>query len=519
MGTVVVVDDDRLVLYAVVAYLKSAGSRHSVQGSFGDPEKAIDFIAQHTCDLLVTDIKMPKMSGFELIERVKVLQPRIKVIILSGYADFALARNALNLRVDAYLLKHEIDERSLLASVDELLPAQITDASPGLRNNPRTVNQLFAAPRVGRGGWENDEAEDGAKRYLLAVYGYKRRYDEQARERPAAPNLTMLYQMIEDKLSRYGGSSCYLGNYQDIVIVVGSSEVDLSEKSDPIVHLKEVLRATARYLNFQVHIATEGKTVLSPDLERAYEEARELGEGSFFLRENAFILPQGPHKDGRTIPDLLLQDHILSGGWEQQLDQFFDLPFREFKDGAKRLKLHITAALEGLNSWLQRAYSTSFEEVLSETAGALYEHIYRIDDETVLRRRVSSICEAVAQAIAGHRHSNSVVISVRNYVDRHYGNPLSLNEMADIFNINMSYLSTLFKQELGIGFVEYVHQVRLKEACRLLADRNLSMKEIAFAVGYQDANHFSKIFSRTMGETATAYRERLFRERGAEDHP
>ena len=114
MGTVVVVDDDRLVLYAVVAYLKSAGSRHSVQGSFGDPEKAIDFIAQHTCDLLVTDIKMPKMSGFELIERVKVLQPRIKVIILSGYADFALARNALNLRVDAYLLKHEIDERSLV---------------------------------------------------------------------------------------------------------------------------------------------------------------------------------------------------------------------------------------------------------------------------------------------------------------------------------------------------------------------------------------------------------------------
>ena len=75
----------------------------------------------------------------------------------------------------------------------------------------------------------------------------------------------------------------------------------------------------------------------------------------------------------------------------------------------------------------------------------------------------------------------------------------------------MCYLSALFKHETGKSFIDYVHEARLEEACKLFPDTSLSLKEIAFAVGYVDANYFSKVFSRVKGETATEYREKISR--------
>jgi two-component system response regulator YesN len=508
LGTIVVVDDDHLVLYGVVSYLRSKASPHTVTGSFTDPAKAVSFIIDHPCDLLITDIKMPKLSGFDVIEQVKAVHPGIRVIVLSGHADFALARNAITLKVDAYLLKHEIDEQSLLRTVGLLIPdrpQQERLSDGGLK----TINQLFS-----QSGPLQSPPLSREKTYLVAVYTYKHRWDDSGKESSSAPNLIMLYQMIEDKLAQQGGGECFFGNYQDIVIILTSpDENPVERQAKLLLHLQDILKTTSRYLNFKVFIAVAGRLFSRDELDAAYAEARDNAMDSFFLTESSFISPERAYAEDFDIPELSLHESFLHDGFKDQIRDFFALPFRETRDGVKRMKLHITVALDGLNSWLLRSYSLSFESILGETAGMLYERIYQIDDEAVLKSMMMKLCETISKAIAGHKHSRSIVGSVQDYVERNYNKPLTLNEIADIFNINMSYLSTLFKQETGINFIEYVHQVRLTQACRLFTDTSLSLKEIAFAVGYQDANHFSKVFSRVMGETATEYRERLLKER------
>ncbi|MCX7037869.1 MAG: helix-turn-helix domain-containing protein [Spirochaetes bacterium] len=503
MGNVVIVDDDRLVLYGVISYLHSGSSLHTVSGSFTDPEKAVRFILDHPCDVLITDIKMPKMSGFEVIERVKAVHPEIRVIVLSGHADFALARDAITLKVDAYLLKHEIDEHLLLATLDHLVADHAASGKKGYGESVRAMGQFIAF------------SQGKKEEHFIAVFSFKHRYDEAGREDAASPDLLMLYQMIADRLAQLGCGECFLGTHQDIVIVHRAEDACAVEHQTKILqHLREILGTVSRYLNFQAHIALAGRAYAAAELEAGYSEASENFGHGFFLRESSLILPgmRGARDIAEyAIPRLAFHESNPLESWEERIGEFFAVPFREIKDGAMRMKLHIAVALDTINSWLLRSYSLSFDQVLGETAGSLYERIYRVDDEETLKGMLLGLAVETRRQIERHKHSRTVIGAVKDYIDRNYARSLSLNEIADIFKINMSYLSTLFKQETGTNFIDYIHLLRLKQACALFLDQALSLKEIAFAVGYRDANHFSKVFSRMMGETATAHRERLLK--------
>lgn len=299
-----------------------------------------------------------------------------------------------------------------------------------------------------------------------------------------------------------------------MIVQPSQDGVPVERQTRALHHLREALAAASRLLNFQAFIATADRPCAEDEIERAYVEARDASCTSFFLKENALIVPSmSGHADegGYTIPELALHDSFLADTWRTRVDAFFAAPFRDIRDGARRMKLHVTVALESINSLLLRSYAMSFDQVLGESAGSLYERVFQVEDEGALRALLDDVGSRVEKAIEHTRHGRTIVGSVQAYIERNYARPLSLNEIADIFHISMSYLCTIFKQETGTNFTDYVHRVRLRHACELFADRSLSLKEISFAVGYQSADHFSRVFSRIMGDTASAYREKLAR--------
>ncbi|MNR40418.1 Arabinose operon regulatory protein [compost metagenome] len=82
---------------------------------------------------------------------------------------------------------------------------------------------------------------------------------------------------------------------------------------------------------------------------------------------------------------------------------------------------------------------------------------------------------------------------------------LSLAHYADKLFVNASYLSSLFKQEMGINFVDYVHQKRIERAKPLLKEQSLKIQEVAHAIGYTDEAHFSKTFKKWTGYSPSQY--------------
>ncbi len=92
------------------------------------------------------------------------------------------------------------------------------------------------------------------------------------------------------------------------------------------------------------------------------------------------------------------------------------------------------------------------------------------------------------------------------YINIHYASPISAEDVAAASHVSPAYLSKLFKEELEIGFNEYLTQVRLEAAQKLLSETNLSVKEIAGNVGYPDEKYFSKLFRKVTGIKPTEYR-------------
>lgn len=114
------------------------------------------------------------------------------------------------------------------------------------------------------------------------------------------------------------------------------------------------------------------------------------------------------------------------------------------------------------------------------------------------------VCAARAcEPLASH---NAVTV-VMKYLKEHYAEPLSLNTLSQLAGYSPQYLSSLFSHDVGISIQEFLQRLRMEEACQLLKHTALPMTEIAAAVGYQDARHFSKLFRRHQGVSPKEYRK------------
>ena len=105
--------------------------------------------------------------------------------------------------------------------------------------------------------------------------------------------------------------------------------------------------------------------------------------------------------------------------------------------------------------------------------------------------------------------SGSVIEEAMRYIRENYNRDISLDEVSREVNISPYYFSKLFKQETGGNFIEYLTEVRLRNARELLKDSGLSIKEICAESGYSDPNYFSRIFKKYEGVTPSELREKL----------
>ncbi len=92
------------------------------------------------------------------------------------------------------------------------------------------------------------------------------------------------------------------------------------------------------------------------------------------------------------------------------------------------------------------------------------------------------------------------------YLNKHYREAVTLEEMAQTVSLSPNYFGQLFKAEVGTTFHKYLNTLRLKFACNLLASSSLSVKEIAFSSGYNSLEYFMYIFKHQLNMTPTQYR-------------
>lgn len=107
------------------------------------------------------------------------------------------------------------------------------------------------------------------------------------------------------------------------------------------------------------------------------------------------------------------------------------------------------------------------------------------------------------------RAENPVLRTARKYMRDHLTETLSLAEVAEKAGVSTAYLSTLFSQHMGCGFVDYLNKTRVEYACHYMVDGEMKIYEIAFKAGFRDEKYFSRVFKKVVGQSPSEYRKSI----------
>lgn len=149
----------------------------------------------------------------------------------------------------------------------------------------------------------------------------------------------------------------------------------------------------------------------------------------------------------------------------------------------------------------------------AELIAAIEEAMSMIDKRPKVQREVTEE-HVFEEEKTDNVRLSAVAEKIRTYIDNHYKEDLSLQDVAGAMNYSDAYFCKMFKQCFGKGFIVYLSEYRVEKAKQLLANVAINIKDISSEVGYRDSNYFAKVFKRVAGETPTDYRLRILQDKG-----
>ena len=463
-------------------------------GDAPDGEVALPQILEKQPDILLTDIKMPFMDGLELSRIVRKELPDTRIIILSGHNEFEYARKAITLGVNDYLLK-PVSSRDILEAVDRSKEQILVSRAQQIERKHYNTTQrelffsnLYSGILVGpaqmlqRGKQLGISLTAGAYQIVLAELQGEIADREALRDKLyAAPmaygsgfdgeRVTFLL-LADDTAGLYSKYSAFtvwvqaLAEKEGITVhllpgkqVARLSDlpkayhlVSIQEKQQEVSSNKPLSHSTSFQREALLEFLRTGKPSALQAFWAHYQPAIESGYASFIYRcylytELFFVINQFCQENQISLPESLRQEDLLE----------------------KRILL-----------------TSSPDDFLTLAC---------------------QLCQEVMEACpGGSRHAPSAE-QAKAYIDRHYMDPeLSLSSVANAVAVSPNHLSTLFKSKFGVGFSEYLTDVRLRQAKRLLITSDLRVSEVGERVGYQNMEYFSMLFKKNTGQTPSQYR-------------
>lgn len=518
MLSIIIADDEADIIDLVKMLIEHPNAQ--VIGEACNSRELFEKIEELHPNTVITDICMPGMSGLELIEKARESHPEVNFIVMSGFAEFEYAQQAVRLGVLDYLLKPV--SKNELNRILEKLDLQLQEDSrkenwqDGVRRNLReSVGKLREQYLldIWRGGRDPGMPLVGEQPILdlegRAVQSIFFGVDSRFSARTVDVNMLMRqaeHFFVEVlKLEEGPGMEGIIardGNL-GINLVIFEEKVSEEKSRELLARAGDLLRSYNQQNGFARLSAAssrilEGNSVSIPEAFRqAYAalcwrlEKTDSCVISWNAREE-MELERLPHFD-RAVE---LQEAVATRNTEKLqrlLYQIFSPEAEEKKTAGGRCRL-----IQEVISCINEACATlpGAAEVPEPMRMELFEILAGSWALPQIARRIA---EGTKQLLERHeayfaQRENKAVLAAKQYISEHFSEELTLNQVARHVCLNPAYLSTLFKSETGCGFARYLQKVRVEEAKKLLKHTKMRIGDIASSVGYRDVKSFNKIF-------------------------
>lgn len=503
-------------------------------GEASDGEMAFPLIRKTKPDILITDIRMPFMNGLELSRTVLKELPETKILILSGYGGFDYAQEALRIGVQEYLLK-PVSSTKLLGAVKDII---------GVIEKEREEKELL-------------------KRYSLEMEESKQRKIQDFFDRLVTEQVPMAEALAEGHVL---GMELVAESYNIILFKLRIKEHEMEYSEQVVAAEREIRSYAASQGNVYVYergaeglgflIKGNGKEEMAHSIRefcsnlvaltnvyegveyyvavgKSVDRLRELGDSyheankafaSRFAEEWNKIVSGGDVYENDTM-DIDIHNvysventrkmvqQFLHSGTLDEVESFIEGYFGNVRgENLKSLMMRQYICMDIYFSVIAFGEEIGVcREELVQTCGeinGLSEHIGNLEKTM---KYVQSILQGVIllrDSAAGRKYSD-ILVKAQSYIQEHYmEDDMSLNRLASYVNMSPSYFSSIFSQESGQTFVEYLTEVRMEKAKELLMCSNQKISEIVYQVGYKNSHYFNYIFKKTQNCSPREYRSR-----------
>ncbi|HIU76040.1 MAG TPA: response regulator [Candidatus Pelethocola excrementipullorum] len=546
MGNLLLVDDEPDILQSLEELFKYESNLDIDVYVAKSADSAIELLEKIKFDVVMTDIKMPGMSGIELFKQIKENWPKCRVIFLTGYRNFDSLYEISGHKDVRFLLKSEEDS-VLVAAVGEAFEeinkmilsesqqmeqrSEIEKAQMILRNNAvkgwmkRTPAAVIKQKKLDRLQIPI-EVDSPLFIFLLHIDYFDKNIDfeeEIHREK-------LLCETIKEFLPpRFSFYLYYDTNGYYLLYLQPNKFIENSLSARKWKSLYNNLAGAMEYV--------QEKNLMLSSLSVSFVIC---DERCYFKDTHSYLIrlkQEAIHKVGDSMQRIVVAQSVNKSLKNIGSSVNFPLHVKNLEE------LLETKKFDDFIHELQELTAAFYRETECDIS-AVTELYYNIAlflmryinvnhlkgqieaevplDKLIYMEKHSSLAEAAnyLYAIAnsligeleagGHNRTNEAIDRVVQYINAHLADDLTLTKLAEISFLNPSYLSRIFKQNYGCNLTEYISKIRLEQAKKLLSSTPYKINDIAARVGYLSAPSFTRVFKKLVGITPLEYREKLW---------
>ncbi len=482
---------------------------------------AIDYIKSNTPDIVITDIRMPGISGLDLIRESRDISNKIQYIIISGYREFEYAREAMKYGIDHYVLK-PINKDDLNEALDDVINI-LNEIENKEVAEKRLIETVENSKKIIKASILKDIIEDNDYDNSIFMNKDLRLF--------RAINIKLDYESIEQVYKKQ--DIITVGRVADIVNKILETNV-----GEVIGCNKEFMNIFFLF-NYSMDEANSIRSILNTILSKINEyligferyratvgvgsEKSELNDIKISINEAHYMIKK---RLSIGINRVIYFDDINK---ENLSDKYVDI-MNEYNDELKRSieSFNIEKIKYILSDIFRKIADGQNEDIVYQ----IYERIYGLfkdySDEKIDKeyRDILSIlksccnlsdCKKVILKYMSdclehikNKSEGQVLKPIRtmiSYIKDNYREKITIEDMAEIVDLNPVYLGSLFKKEIGLNFSSYLIKVRIDAAKSLLVETNYTIAAIGSEVGYKDTRYFSQLFEKTVGIKPALYRK------------
>ncbi|MFE6076273.1 response regulator [Paenibacillus sp. NPDC057886] len=498
MYNIMIVEDSKPILRNIKMLLDKLNFPIHVAVTATNGEEALAALQKQPIDLLLTDIRMPKMDGLSLIEHAKLAQPELKVILISGYSDFEYTRKALNLQVFDYLLKPVEPE-----ALEEVMGRVIKQLDQSRTRNFHELQEIVDPHSIA-------ELKPGENAAFLAQMMIILRRQPFTRERERWGQKT-LQASLEEFFAPRPCKVFLSQNPQQFIVFVNRGILDLYSS----VH--ECLEALRRHLVAQGMDTTIGGQLVwseTVNLSELYHQISSILSMHQRLN-NGLVLDSGNlFSIARTEAGCL--DSVLESAFVHMIQarqkEQFALKLSELMNRWTEENVHV----KELERFIGLVVDT-FAHLVEEQGGGIRLGLdlraKKLFDEETYGDFCRELTEWIGQCFEmlqshGRKSREDLFEQMDEYIKRNKYTQISINDIAMKFHVSPSYVSRVIKNVTQVTFVQYYTKLRIKEACRLMeCQPDMKFKELADLLSFSDQHYFSKVFKEYTGLSPTEYKD------------